>query len=90
MLSFFSINPEYNEDNEILIKAFHVITLNYSEETKVHINDNKPRKISQLNRQWIKTKRALGVKAMLVWKNDRLKKEKLFNSLCYQQLDDTY
>ena len=65
MLIFFSINPEYNEDSGIVIKAFHVIILNSSEETRVQINDNKPKKIVQLNKQWIKTKRALGVKAML-------------------------
>ena len=64
-LSFFSISPEYNEDNGIVIKVFHVITLNSSEETKVQINRNKPKKIGKLNRQWIKTKRALGVKAVL-------------------------
>ena len=32
---FFSISLEYNEDNEIVIKAFHAITLNSSEETRV-------------------------------------------------------
>ena len=41
---FFSINPEYNEDNGIVIKAFHAITLNSSEETIVQINYNKPKK----------------------------------------------
>ena len=64
-VKFFSISPKYNEDNRIVIKVFHEITLNSSEETSVQINDNKPIKISQLNRQWIKTKRALGVKAVL-------------------------
>ena len=49
----FSISPEYNEDNRVVIKTFHVITLNSSEETRVQINDNKPKKIGQLNRQWI-------------------------------------
>ena len=61
---FFSISPEYNEYSGIVIKAFHVITLNSIEETRVQINDNKPKKIGQLNRQWIKTKRALGLKAV--------------------------
>ena len=42
---FFSISPEYNEDNGIVIKAFHAITLNYSEETSVQINYNKSKKI---------------------------------------------
>ena len=64
-VKFFSISPKYNENNGIVIKVFHVITLNSSEETRVQINDNKPRKISQLNRQWIKTKRTLRVKAVL-------------------------
>ena len=30
---FFSTKPEYNEDNGIVIKAFHVITLSSSDET---------------------------------------------------------
>ena len=62
---FFSISPKYNEDSGIVIKAFHAITLNSSEETRVQINYNKPKKIGYLNRQWIKTKRALGVKVVL-------------------------
>ena len=62
---FFSISPKYNEDGGIFIKVFHVITLNSSKETIVQINNSKPKKIGQLNRQWIKTKRALGVKAVL-------------------------
>ena len=71
---FFNFNPEYNKDNGIVIKAFHAITLNSSEETRVQINYNKPKKIGQLNRQWIKTKRALGVQAMLGRMTDLRKK----------------
>ena len=51
-----------------------MITLNSSEEIRVQINDNKPKKIGQLNRQWIKTKITLGVKAMLGRMTDLRKK----------------
>ena len=72
---FFKISPEYNEDSGIFIKAFHVITLKSSEETRVQINDNKPKKIGQLNRQLKKTKRALEVKAVLGRMTDIRKKK---------------
>ena len=88
---FFSISPEYNEDNRIVIKAFHVITLNSSEETRVQINDNKPKKIGQLNRQWIKTKIALGVKVMLGRMIGLRKKNcSIHCAARHQQLDDIY
>ena len=51
---FFSISLEYNEDDRVFIKAFHVIILNTSDETRIQINDNKPRRYDQFNRQWIK------------------------------------
>ena len=60
--NFFSINLEYNEDDGVFIKAFHVITLNTSDETRIQINDNKPRRYNQFNMQWIKIRRALGIK----------------------------
>ena len=84
----FSISPEYNEDNRVVIKTFHVITLNSSEETRVQINDNKPKKIGQLNRQWIKTKKSTRSESN-AWKNGRLKKKERFRPLCHQQLDET-
>ena len=65
MLSLLVSVLNKNEDSGIVIKAFHAITLNSSEETRVKINYNKPKKLGQLNRQWIKTKRALRVKVVL-------------------------
>ena len=42
---FFSINPEYNEDIGEYLKAYYLITMNNSEETRIEINDKKPKKI---------------------------------------------
>ena len=43
-IKFFTISPEYNEDNEICIKAYHLITINSSEESRFQINYSKPKK----------------------------------------------
>ena len=43
-IKFFTISSEYNEDNGICIKAYHLITINSSEESKFQINDVKPKK----------------------------------------------
>ena len=48
---FFSISPEDNEDNEEYIRAFHIITLNSVEETRIQINNSKPQKHGYYNRQ---------------------------------------
>ena len=50
-IKFFTISPEYNEDSEICIKAYHLITINSSEESKFQINDYKPKKQGYYNRQ---------------------------------------
>ena len=47
---FFSINPEYNEDTKEYLKAYHLITMNNSEETRIEINDKKPKKLGYYNR----------------------------------------
>ena len=60
---FFSIDPEYIEDAGEYLKAYHLITMNNSEETKIEINDKKP-----------KTRRALGIKAVLGRMTDLRKK----------------
>ena len=64
-IKFFTISPEYNEDSGISIKAYHLITINSSEESRFQINDSKPKKWGYYNRQWTKTRRALGIKALL-------------------------
>ena len=71
---FFSISPEYNEDAREYIKAYHLITINNSKETRIQINANKPKKIGYYNRQWTKTRRAVGIKAMLGRMTDLRKK----------------
>ena len=71
---FFSISPEYNEDNGEYIKVFHLITLNTIEETRIQRNDNIPKRYGQFNKQWIKTRRALGIKAILRRMTDLRKK----------------
>ena len=43
-IKFFTISPEYNEDSGICIKAYHLITINSSEESRFQINDYKPKK----------------------------------------------
>ena len=64
-IKFFTISPEYNENNRICIKAYHLITINSSEESRFQINDSKPKKHGYYNSQWTKTRRALGIKAVL-------------------------
>ena len=51
---FFSINPKYNEDTGEYLKAYHLIKMNNSEETKIEINDKKPKKLGYYNRPWKK------------------------------------
>ena len=43
-IKFFTISPEYNEDIRMCIKAYHLITINSSEESRFQINDVKPKK----------------------------------------------
>ena len=64
-IKFFTISPKYNEDIEMCIKAYHLIIINSSEESRFQINEIKPKKQGYYNRQWTKTRRALGIKAML-------------------------
>ena len=64
-IKFFTISAEYNEDIGMCIKAYHLITINSSEESRFQINDVKPKKQRYYNRQWTKTRRALGIKAVL-------------------------
>ena len=64
-IKFFTISPEYNEDIGVCHKAYHLITINSSEESRFQINDIKPKKQGYYNRQWKKTRRALGIKAVL-------------------------
>ena len=64
-IKFFTISPEYNEDIGVCHKAYHLITINSSEESRFQINDIKPKKQGYYNRQWTKTRRALGIKAVL-------------------------
>ena len=64
-INFFTISPEYNEDSGIYIKVFHLITINSSEESRFQINDAEPKKHGYYNKQWTKTRRALGIKAVL-------------------------
>ena len=56
---------EYNEDSGICIKTYHLITINNGEESRFQINDHKPKKQGYYNRQWIKTRRALRIRAVL-------------------------
>ena len=64
-IKIFTISPEYNEDSRMCIKAYHLITINNSEESRFQINDYKPKKHGYYNRQWTKIRRALGIKAVL-------------------------
>ena len=64
-IKFFIISPEYNEDIGICLKAYHLITINSSEESRFQINEIKPKKQGYYNRQWTKTRRALGIKVVL-------------------------
>ena len=50
-IKFFTISPEYNEDNGICIKAYHLITINISEELRFQINYSKPKTQGYYNRQ---------------------------------------
>ena len=62
---FFSISPEYNEDTGEYLKAYHLITMNNSEETRIEINNKKQKNLRYYNRPWTKTRRALGIKVVL-------------------------
>ena len=73
-IKFFTISPEYNEDIGMCIKAYDLITINSSEESRFQINDVKPKKQGYYNRQWTKTRRALGIKAVLDKMTDLRKK----------------
>ena len=73
-IKFFTISPEYNEDIGVCHKAYHLITINSSEESRFQINDIKPKKQGYYNRKWTKTRRALGIKAMLGRMTDLKKK----------------
>ena len=73
-IKFFTISPEYNEDIGVCHKAYHLITINSSEESRFQINDIKPKKLGYYNRQWTKTRRALGIKAVLGRMTDLKKK----------------
>ena len=42
-IKFFTISPEYNDNNGICIKSYHLIIINSSEESKFQINDVKPK-----------------------------------------------
>ena len=64
-IKLFTFNPKYNEDSGICIKAYHLITINSSEESRFQINDFKPKVQGYYNRQWTKTRKALGIKAVL-------------------------
>ena len=62
---FFSICLEYNEDKGEYIKALHLITIDViNEGIRIQIND-KAKRYGQLNKQWTKTRRALGMKVIL-------------------------
>ena len=63
-LRFFTISPKYNEDSGICIKAYHLIIINSSEESRFQINDSKPKKQGYHNRQWTKTRRGLWINAV--------------------------
>ena len=73
-IKFFTISPKYNKDSGICIKAYHLITINSSEESRFQINDVKPKKHGYCNKKWTKTKRALGIKAVLGRMTDLRKK----------------
>ena len=73
-IKFFTISPEYNEDIGVCHKAYHLITINSSEESRFQINDIKPKKQGYYNRQWTKTRRALGIKVVLGRMTDLKKK----------------
>ena len=62
---FFSIILEYNEDTREYLKAYHLITMNNSEEIRIEINVKKPKKLGYYNRPWTKIRRALGIKTVL-------------------------
>ena len=50
-IKIFIISPEYNEDNGICIKVYHLITINSSKESRFQINKSKPKKQGSYNRQ---------------------------------------
>ena len=64
-IKFFTISLEYNEDSGISIKFYHLFIINSTEESRFQINDYKPKIQGYYNRQWTKTRRALGIKTIL-------------------------
>ena len=50
-IKFFTISQEYNEDIGMCLKAYHLITINSSEESRFQINEIKPKKQGYYNRQ---------------------------------------
>ena len=50
-IKLFTISPEYNEDNEICIKSYHLIIINSSEESRFRIDDVKPKKQGYYNKK---------------------------------------
>ena len=52
----FSISLEHNEDTREYLKAYLLITMNNNEETRIEINDKKPKKLGYYNWPWTKTK----------------------------------
>ena len=42
-IKFFTISPEYNEDIEMCLRAYHLITINSSEESKFQIKEINPK-----------------------------------------------
>ena len=73
-IKLFTISPEYNKESGICIKAYHLITINSSEESRFQINDVKPKKQGYYNRQWTKIRKTLGIKAVLGRMTDLRKK----------------
>ena len=73
-IKFFTISSEYNVDIGMCLKAYHLITINSSKESRFQINEIKPKKQGYYNRQWTKTRRALGIKAVLGRMTDLRKK----------------
>ena len=50
-IKLFTISPGYNEGSGMCIKAYHLITINSSEESRFQINDYKPKKHGYYNKQ---------------------------------------
>ena len=78
---FISISPEYNEDTREYLKAYHLITMNNSEETIIEINDKKPKKAWVLQPAMDKYQKSTWHKSG-ARKNNIFEEEKLLNPLC--------